>query len=113
MKHRPLSTPLIGILVVGFCFALPGWAQSPTKMSPAKMTCEDFVAVDSAYQPTLVYWAAGVDKLGIRETDTLVVDTATPIAVIVGECKKTPKASFKSKVHDLSMSGQINLFDHH
>jgi len=67
MKHRPLSTPLIGILVVGFCFALPGWAQSPTKMSPAKMTCEDFVAVDSAYQPTLVYWAAGVDKLGIRE----------------------------------------------
>jgi len=43
----------------------------------------------------------------------MVVDTATPIAVIVGECKKTPKGSFKSKVHDLSMSGQINLFDHH
>jgi acid stress chaperone HdeA len=108
MKHT-----LIGTLVLGFGFALPAWAQTPTEMSPAKMKCEDFVAVDAVYQPTLVYWVAGVDKLGIRETDTMVVDTATPIAVIVGECKKTPKASFKSKVRALYKSGQINLFDHH
>ncbi|WP_408507967.1 HdeA/HdeB family chaperone [Paraburkholderia sediminicola] len=67
----------------------------------------------STYQPALVYWVAGVDKLGIRETDTMVVDTATPIAVIVGECKKTPKASFKGKVRELYKSGKINLFDHH
>ncbi len=43
----------------------------------------------------------------------MVVDTATPIAVIVGECKKTPKASFTSKVRKLYNSGKINLFDHH
>lgn len=43
----------------------------------------------------------------------MVVDTATPTAVIAGECKKTPKASFKGKVRELYESGQLNLFDHH
>ncbi|OUL71010.1 HdeA/HdeB family chaperone [Paraburkholderia hospita] len=99
-------------LVMGLCFSLPAWSQTAPPMSPAKMKCEDFVAVAAEYQPSLVYWAAGVDKLGVKETDTMVVDTAQPIAVIVGECKKTPKASFKTKVHDLSKSGQITLFEH-
>jgi acid stress chaperone HdeA len=108
MKHT-----LIAALVLGFAFALPAWAEKAPEMSPSKMKCEDFVAVDVAYQPALVYWVAGVDKLGIRETDTMVVDTATPVAVIVGECKKTPKASFASKVRELYKNGQINLFDHH
>jgi acid stress chaperone HdeA len=106
-------TILVGALALGFGLALPAFAQTTKAMSPAKMKCEDFVAVDSAYQPSLVYWVAGVDHLGITETDTMVVDTATPVAVIVGECKKTPKASFKSKVRELYKSGQITLFDHH
>jgi acid stress chaperone HdeA len=108
MKHIIIAT-----LALAFGFALPALAQTGKEMSPAKMKCEDFVAVDEAYQPALVYWVAGVDKLGVRETDTMVVDTATPIALIVGECKKTPKASFKSKVRELYKSGQITLFDHH
>jgi acid stress chaperone HdeA len=108
MKHTVIVT-----LVLGFGFALPAWPQTPKEMSPSKMKCEDFVAVDSVYQSALIYWVAGIDKLGIRETDTMVVDTATPIAVIVGECKKTPKASFKSKVRELYKSGQINLFYRH
>jgi hypothetical protein len=75
------------------------------------MKCEDFVAVDEVYQPTHVYLVAGVDHPGLRETDTMVVDTAKPVAVIVGECKKTPKASFKTKVRELyKRSGQIFLF---
>ena len=77
MKHT-----VIGTLVLGFGFALPAWPQTPKEMSPSKMKCEDFVAVDVAYQPTLVYWVAGVDHLGISETDTMVVDTATPIAAV-------------------------------
>ncbi|HEY3599736.1 MAG TPA: HdeA/HdeB family chaperone [Paraburkholderia sp.] len=106
-----MKNTLIGTLILAFGLAQSAWAQTP--MSPSKMKCEDFVATESTYQPTLVYWAAGVDKLGVNETDTMVVDTAKPIAVIVGECKKTPKASFMKKVHELSKSGQISLFDHH
>jgi acid stress chaperone HdeA len=108
MKHTTVAA-----LVLGMSVTLPALAQTGTKMSPSKMTCEDFVAVDEVYQPALVYWVAGVDHLGIRETDTLVVDTATPVALVVSECKKTPKASFKAKVRELYKSGQISLFDHH
>lgn len=42
--------------------ALTAFAQTSKPMSPSKMKCEDFVAVDAVYQPALVYWAAGVDK---------------------------------------------------
>ena len=106
MKHTFVAAFVLGL-------ALPAWAQKAPEMSPAKMKCEDFVAVEAQYQPALVYWVAGVDHLGVRETDTMVVDTATPVAVIVGECKKTPKASFKTKVRELYKGGQITLFDHH
>jgi len=112
-KESNMRRTLIGTLIAGLSLALPAWAQTSAPMKPSKMTCEDFVAVASEYQPTLVYWAAGVDKLGVKETDTMVVDTAQPIGVIVGECKKTPKTLFKTKVHDLSKSGHIKLFEHH
>ena len=108
MKHT-----LIATLALGLGLALPVVAQTGKPMSPAKMKCEDFVAVDVAYQPALVYWVAGVDHLGVLETDTMVVDTATPIAAIVAECKKTPKASFKNKVRAMYKSHQIALFEHH
>jgi len=108
MKRTAGSAVLLGLLL-----AQPTFGQTANPMSPAKMTCEDFVAVDDVYRPTLVYWVAGVDKLGILETDTMVADTATPIGVIVEECKKTPKVAFKTKVRELYKSGKINLFDHH
>jgi acid stress chaperone HdeA len=113
LKENIMKRTIIAALVLGLGFALPTLSQTAKPISPAKMKCEDFVAVDVAYQPTLVYWVAGVDHLGISETDTMVVDTATPIAAIVAECKKTPKASFKSKVREMYKSHQIALFDHH
>ncbi len=42
MKHA-----LIATLLLGFGFALPAWAQTTTGMSPSKMKCEDFVALDA------------------------------------------------------------------
>ncbi len=108
-----MKPTVIAALVLGCSFALPALAQTNTQMSPMKMKCQDFVALDPVYQPAMVYWVAGVDKMGIRETDTMVVDTATPVAMVVSECKKSPNASFKSKVRELYKSGQITLFDHH
>ncbi|MFM0170240.1 HdeA/HdeB family chaperone [Paraburkholderia sediminicola] len=104
---------VVAALAIGLGLEFSALAQTGKEISPAKMKCEDFVAVDEVYRPALVYWVAGVDHLGVRETDTMVVDTATPVALIVGECKKTPKASFKAKVRALYKSGQITLFDHH
>jgi len=76
------------------------------------MSCSDFLAVDDAYKPALVYWVSGVDKLGVSETVTTVVDVATPVATIVGECTQAPQAPFASKVRDLYKSGRIALFRH-
>jgi acid stress chaperone HdeA len=86
------------------------FAQAPKPVTPAQMSCSDFLAVQDAYKPALVYWISGVDKLGVRETITNVVDVATPVAAVVSECQKTPAAPLAGKVHDLYKKGQIALF---
>ncbi|SAK86190.1 putative acid stress chaperone HdeA precursor [Caballeronia temeraria] len=84
------------------------------KIAPAKMTCADFVQVDEAYKPALVYWVAGVDKLGVTGTETTVVDTMQPVAATVAqECQKDPQTKFMTKVRSMIKSKQIALFDHH
>ena len=99
--------------LVSAAIVMPAWAQTPAKTNPLKMKCEDFVAVDEAYRPAVVYYLAGVDRLGITETDTMVEDTATPVGVLVAECQKTPKASVRSKVRTMYKSGKLALFEHH
>lgn len=103
------------ILAVLACVAIPLAASAQeTKMSPAKMTCADFTVVDEAYRPALVYWVAGVDRLGVKETDTMVVDTAHPVGeAVFEECKKDPQARFMSKVRSMIKAKKISLFEHH
>ena len=108
-----MNCTVILTLVLGLAIASPALAQAPNKMNPMKMKCEDFLAVGEVYRPALVYYVAGVDKVGVTETDTMVEDTATPVAAIVAECQKAPKASFHQKVRQMHKSGQITLFDHH
>ena len=98
--------------LVSATIAIPALAQT-SKTNPLKMKCEDFVAVSETYRPAVVYYIAGVDKLGVAETDTMVEDTATPVNMIVQECQKTPKASVRSKVRAMYKSGKLPLFDHH
>jgi acid stress chaperone HdeA len=103
------------ILAVVACLFVAHAASAQEKqLSPAKMSCADFVSVDEVYRPALVYWVAGVDKLGVKETDTLVVDAAHPVGEAVVEgCKKDPHARFMSKVRSMIKSSKIALFDHH
>jgi acid stress chaperone HdeA len=105
----------VAIVAVLSCLAVPLAASAQEQnASPAKMTCADFTAVDEAYRPALIYWVAGVDKLGVRETDTMVVDTAHPVAeTVMEECQKDPKARFMTKVRSLIKENKISLFDHH
>jgi len=108
MKHLAITTALLASV----CVSSVAFAQAPKPVTPAQMSCSDFLAVDDAYKPALVYWVSGVDKLGVKETVTTVVDVGTPVAMVVGECKQTPKAPFASKVHDLYKSGRMTLFSH-
>jgi acid stress chaperone HdeA len=102
------------ILMVLICLAAAQAASAQEKkVSPTKMSCADYVAVDEAYRPALVYWVAGVDKLGVKETDTLVVDTAHPVGETVMEaCILDPHASFVSKVRSLIKTKKLSLFEH-
>ncbi|MDR7006181.1 acid stress chaperone HdeA [Paraburkholderia strydomiana] len=69
------------------------------KIASARMTCAEFTRVDEAYQPAPVYWVAGVDRLGVKETDSMVVDTAHPVAAAVADaCRKDPATRFRTKV---------------
>ncbi|WP_322011645.1 HdeA/HdeB family chaperone [Paraburkholderia sp. J12] len=112
---RLTAAALVTAIVAGLCvspLALADTTQPGPAVSPAKMTCSDFLAVDDAYKPALVYWVSGVDKLGVSETVTTVVDVGTPVAAVVGECQKTPHATLASKVRDLYKSGRLALFQH-
>jgi len=102
---------LLGVVMAGLGLSQIAFAQSPMKVQPGKMKCEDFVALDDNYKPALVYWAAGVDRLGVKESDELVVDNEHPVALVVDECKKTPKMSFMGKVKQLARSGRFNVVD--
>jgi acid stress chaperone HdeA len=102
------------ILTVLICLAIAQVASAQEKkVSPAKMTCADYVAVDEAYRPALVYWVAGVDKLGVKETDTMVIDTVQPVGETVAEaCTADPHASFMSKVRSMVKTKKLSLFAH-
>ncbi|NMM03010.1 hypothetical protein HHL24_34500 [Paraburkholderia sp. RP-4-7] len=103
---------LMRAFMVGLGLSQIAFAQPPMKVQPGKMKCEDFVALDDNYKPALVYWAAGVDQLGVKETDELVVDNANPVGLVVDECKKTPKVPFMGKIKQLARSGRFNVVDH-
>jgi acid stress chaperone HdeA len=102
------------LLILACAFIAQAASAQEKKVAPAKMTCADFVQVDEAYQPALVYWVAGVDKLGVKETETTVIDTAHPVGAMVAEaCKQDPNTKFMTKVRAMIKSKQIALFDHH
>lgn len=108
MKHVVIAVAT----VAGLCFSSLAFAQATKPVKPAEMSCSDFLAVNDAYKPALVYWVSGTDKLGVSETVTTVVDAATPVAAAVGECQKRPQAPLAGIVRDLYKSGQISLFQH-
>lgn len=66
---------------------------------PAKMTCEEFVALDDVVKPKVVYWAEGFNRKG-KPVDAIVDIDATDklVPMLVDECQKTPKASFWQKI---------------
>ena len=66
---------------------------------PAKMTCEEFIALDDVQKPKVVYWAEGFSKKG-KPVDSVVDldETDRLIPILVTECKKTPKLTLWQKL---------------
>ncbi len=106
---------VVGAALVGVATANVAFAQSTAKtIAPAKMTCADFVTLEDAYKPAVVYWATGVDKLGVRETDQITIDTAHPVAEEVTQaCRATPKVRIADKIRDLAHTGKLSIYNAH
>jgi hypothetical protein len=67
------------------------------KVKPVKMTCQEFMALGSSEQPEVAYW---LDGYGRKAGDQAMgeVDLDRDMAVLVQECKPTPKASLWSRI---------------
>lgn len=66
---------------------------------PARMTCEQFVALDDVVKPKVVYWAEGFNHKGKAVDATVDIDSTDKLVpILVTECQKNPKASFWSEV---------------
>ena len=95
-------------MVIAASIALSGaaLADQPAKAAartskgtkPAKMSCEEFLALDEVTRPKVVYWAEGFSRHGKPEgvvVDTEATDRVVPM--LVESCQKEPKASFWKK----------------
>lgn len=73
---------------------------APVKKPVNSWTCEDFLALDESYQPTAigVTIALNMNNKGVENQiiDTQGIAKVTPI--IVQECKKDKKQSFKKRL---------------
>jgi len=100
------------IVTIACAWAGAASAQSTSKtVSLGKMTCAEFVALEEVYKPAVVYWATGVDKLGVRETDQMTIDTAHPVAGEVTEaCKLTPATKVAAKIKSMANQGALSIY---
>jgi hypothetical protein len=72
--------------------ATPASASMPR---PGKITCEEFVALDDAVKPKVVYWEEGFDKKGKPEDAEVDIDeTDKLIPSIITECQRSPRLPF-------------------
>ena len=81
-------------------------AQSSAGKKPlAKLTCEEFLAVEESLKPKVVYYAVAYGRGGKPEAAMLDIEgTEKLIPVIIEKCKQAPKESFYQKVKAESKS---------
>jgi acid stress chaperone HdeA len=89
----------MGIVAAALMAGATGVFAESAKKPLGKMTCEDFLAVDDAFKPKVVYYAVAYAKGGKPEAAVIDVegtDALTPM--LIEECKANPKESFWKKV---------------
>lgn len=108
-----MKKAIVAAFIVGVAVSQTGAAQAALKVRPAGMQCEDFLSLADNDKPALLYWIAGAERASVKSDDLVVVDAAVPVGVVVDECRKDPKTSFVSKVHQLTRSGRLDVMDRH
>lgn len=93
MKRALLIAP---VLVLGLAVtAVAGENKKPV----SQWTCQEFLAVDGQFQPKVIYSASMLTKKGKPEGAMIdVAGTEKVVPIVISECKKTPQASFWTKV---------------
>lgn len=98
---RTLAVPMV-VALAALGLVSVSHAAKATKTWKAKdMTCEDFLALGDEVRPGVVYWLEGYSQSGKLEDAEIDVDAIQrPIAVLITECHKTPKASLLQKLKE-------------
>ena len=93
MKRGVVVTLAAAVLLTqsGLAFAQSNPARKPGR----QMTCGDFLLVDDAVKPEMVYWAATRDPRGSPVNAVIDVDaTDRMVPLLVERCREAPNASF-------------------
>ena len=99
--NRHLVTLPVGIAVLSLSIAAaPAFAGKHAKhVKPEKMTCGEFLVLDEAVQPGVIYWLHG--KSG--KIEAIEIDAYTyPVEYVVTECTKHKDATVWEKVNEWS-----------
>jgi acid stress chaperone HdeA len=79
--------------------ALASADSSSTRKPLRQMTCSDFLLLDDAGKPEIVYWAATRGRDGRAGGAVIDVDaTDSMVPALVEQCKEAPTAPFWQKV---------------
>jgi HdeA/HdeB family len=69
------------------------------KVQPAKLTCQDFVAMTEPERREVVYWADGYDRAAHRKEGVFrAVELDRAAAVILVECQQAPRESLWARI---------------
>jgi acid stress chaperone HdeA len=98
MTIRQIAVGLAGALLMSASMLASADASAPRKPLRA-MTCLDFLQLEDAAKPEMVYWAAIHRDNGKPDVARMDVDATDRIVpVLVDRCKETPHQSFWHKV---------------
>lgn len=78
----------------------PKAAVSARKKALGNWTCEEFLAVETDYQPKVVYWATAQAKGGKDNSFIDIEGSERVVPMVVDDCKKTPSGSFLQKLRE-------------
>lgn len=95
-----MKNPLLGVIATAaLALAMSVTGTNANAKQASEWTCQDFIDVGDEIQPRVVYWMEGFKKAGKPEfADVGVEDFDRPIAVVVDECKREPKATLWEKI---------------
>ena len=98
MKVRPTAVGIVAaVLMTGSALVL---AEANTPRKPIRaMTCHDFLLIEDAVKPEIVYWVATSGESDQPQSAVIDVDDSDKIVpVVVEACRQSPSESFWQKV---------------